>query len=566
MYKKLFILFLLFFFAQNAEAAELYFTISDSELSIGSEFNIGVNLNSEEVSINAAQAEINFPNNLYEIIEIDRKTSIFNFWIVEPSFSNDTGIISFIGGTAKGVSGESLNIFKINARVTGVGSGDQTFTDAVVTASDGKGTNILSSIKDLEISIGTKTVVIKKSVSVEEPVKVEKPRIEAVGLPDRPEVSIALYPDDSRWYSHTSEVIALWEVPDDVTKVALLLDHSPNTVPPEAEEELFNGKSFGVLEEGIWYIHVQFRNNIGWGPVDHYKISLDTTAPLPFEIKTGSDITDNPIPQIRFETQDSLSGVSSIVILIDEKISNISTETPIILPILSPGDHVVTVRVFDQAGNSVEDDLTLKILPLSTPIINFVTTTVSENELIFISGQSIEGDYVDINLCDKNCKEVFEKSIELGDSGNWELFISETLSTGLYTLTAKTRDERGATSYKTEDVLIKVKAVPVLSLGFVDLGWFELFLLLIVVVLAATSVVAWNYIEEQKKRGAYAVITSRDVKKFGELLDNDIVEIERRLHNIEPEIQGEIRTIIEKMKNTVTTLKKHIAKEVERLK
>jgi hypothetical protein len=52
------------------------------------------------------------------------------------------------------------------------------------------------------------------------------------------------------------------------------------------------------------------------------------------------------------------------------------------------------VRVFDLAGNSVESDLAFEVLPLPTPVIEFVTRSISQDELIFASGKSIPNAYI----------------------------------------------------------------------------------------------------------------------------------------------------------------------------
>ncbi len=93
--------------------------------------------------------------------------------------------------------------------------------------------------------------------------------VPAEGRPEMPKLRVPLYPDSSKWYSHLGEVVAFWDILQDVTKIATAVDKNPEPSPENIETALTTGKSFGILQEGVWYVHVQFRNNIGWGPVAH---------------------------------------------------------------------------------------------------------------------------------------------------------------------------------------------------------------------------------------------------------------------------------------------------------
>ena len=59
----------------------------------------------------------------------------------------------FIVGSTSGFSGKSLQILKIVFRTKEAGNADLTFTDAAITASDGSGTNVISTIRGVQITI-----------------------------------------------------------------------------------------------------------------------------------------------------------------------------------------------------------------------------------------------------------------------------------------------------------------------------------------------------------------------------------------------------------------------------
>src|SRR3989344_3209482 len=123
--------FFVFAYWQVASAAVLYVSPPAKNAAIGDEFFLDVKGNTEAVAINAAQAVIHFPNSILTADSIDKSGSIFNFWVEEPVISNENGTINFIGGTPKGISGDTLQLLRIKFKATGSGSADVTFSDAV---------------------------------------------------------------------------------------------------------------------------------------------------------------------------------------------------------------------------------------------------------------------------------------------------------------------------------------------------------------------------------------------------------------------------------------------------
>lgn len=568
--------------AFQAEAATLSLLPEARTFGVGQTFSVDIKVNTEEAFINATQATIRFPNDILELVSADKADSSFGFWVEEPKISNEEGTLSFTGGTAKGISGESLQILKIKFKAKGAGFAELAVQNAAVTASDGKGTNVLSVIKGTNITIGTETVVPVKPVAApmggeprpdisgrEEPKKVIREPVAAKGLPKKPELRVPLYSDESRWYNHSGEVLVLWNVSGDVIEVAVALDKNPTFRPQKAEKELFTGKNFGILKEGIWYIHVRFRNNVGWGSTAHYKISIDTTAPMPFEIKMGTLTSDNPTPEVRYEAHDALSGISHALLFIDGQGLLRSTTTITTLAPQPPGKHTLLIRIFDLAGNSVEDDLGFEILPLPTPTIDFITKTVSQGEFVFISGKAMPNAFVDVRILNTSGREVFKDAAKTNGGGNWELIIKEPLDRGKYTLLSFARDERGATSLAGEAVVFRIKPKTVISLGFVDFGWFEILLTFLLLVTAGISVGAWYYISAKKTREAYEIIVGRDIEKLSAILTNDLQKVEKLL-NLEAATETSDKTralyLFKKLHETIAKMKKYLGEEVKKLK
>jgi len=251
-----------FFFTGLIYAADFDVIPSTGTFGVTQEFSVNIKIDSGGDSINAAQAKIQFSSNTLQVKSISKDGSIFNFWLQEPEFSNDTGIIEFIGGTPSGVSGGSLQALKINFIAKGVGSSDFSFLDAAITASDGSGTNILSSSNGASFLVSSSASVPRvepgqdvptQPVPVATPIQIKRTPIEAIGLPGAPKIEIPLYPNPEDWYNLISQFHVSWSLPLDVSDVATDLNSNPTYDVPKSSEGLFENNSFSSFEEdGIY--------------------------------------------------------------------------------------------------------------------------------------------------------------------------------------------------------------------------------------------------------------------------------------------------------------------------
>lgn len=350
----------LFLFALPAvHAATLNLSTDKQTFVIGDTFSVDVKVDSGDVGVNAVQATIKYPQDTVAVTSIDQSSSAFTFWLQQPIFSNDTGEITFIGGSLSGLSGKSLEVFKVNFKIKGSGNVALSFTDGAITASDGSGTNVLSSMNGLQL-----TSITKQDATLIKPPQIVRPAVPTGKIPVVPTVTVSLYPDQTQWYNAVSPFITNWDLPKDVTDVATMLNQEP-AFDPTKSEGLFDNKNFGALGDGVWYLHVRFKNAVGWGPTDHYKIAIDTIPPLPFtaEVKEGLS-TEKINPTLTFKTSDQPSGISEYRILIDNVVVGQTTDESFVLPPQRPGTYAVIVQAQDKAGNRSESRLALTIQEL----------------------------------------------------------------------------------------------------------------------------------------------------------------------------------------------------------
>lgn len=127
-----------------AEAATLHLSPSSGNYYGGENFKVHV-LVSSDVTANAISGILNFPTRYIKVVNIDKKDSVLNFWIEEPSFSNSgaLGNIRFEGVALNpGFTGSGKNIVTITFRADEQGTADINFYQSTILANDGLGTNI----------------------------------------------------------------------------------------------------------------------------------------------------------------------------------------------------------------------------------------------------------------------------------------------------------------------------------------------------------------------------------------------------------------------------------------
>jgi len=363
----------------KAEAATLSVILDKTIFRIGDTFTASVIIDSQDVGVNAAQGTITFSPDVLSVVSADKSKSVFDFWLSEPSVDNASGKVAFTGASIAGVSGKSLKVFDISFKVKGSGSSTIDITDAAVAASDGSGTNILSQTNSVNF-----TSVAAGSVSVIPPPQIARVPQVVKKVPAPPIVQISLYPDPNAWYNAVGPFLAQWTLPEDVSSVATSLDKNPST-DPVTSEGLFNNEGFAPLSDGIWYLHVRFKNNVGFSSSTNYRIAIDTVPPVAFTaiVREGLS-TAVSAPTLSFESQDPFSGIEDYEIYADGTLAGKTASTTFILPALKPGNHAIVVNAVDAAGNKTESRLSINIIrPPFLVIYNFEVSDLLFFVIIF---------------------------------------------------------------------------------------------------------------------------------------------------------------------------------------
>lgn len=562
--KKNFVIFLFLVFSfliscEKAEAADasLYLSPDSGVYSIGDIFSIQAMVDSGGEPINVADGVLSFSPQFLEVVSISQDNSVFNFWSTEPDFSNARGIVEFAGGTSKSFLGTSGNIITVAFKAVANGNTQITFSSGAVLAADGKGTNILTSMKggNYEFRPG---VIIPPSQKGKESFIIPE------GAPSLPEVVSYTHPSEDEWYSKADPRFS-WSVPPGITGIRFEIDKSPITVPELDYPSSIEEKEFKDISDGTWYFHIRFKNQYGWGEVKHRRFLIDTEPPqsLQIRIEDEGDQT-NPSPVLYFEGIDTLSGINyyevkfgnSNFVILEEPFYRVSPQ--------EPGFYTVIVKAIDKAKNYVISTEDLEIKPLEPPIIEDYPKRDEVGGSLSVKGTSkYPGAAVMVFI--KKGDEEEMREVQTGENGAWNFVYDKELEEGVYQLWAQVKDKRGAKSTPTPKITVIVALPFLIRIGRVAIDYLTVILtlaglvagLVLVIFFARYKISQWRKsLKKETKEVAQSV-----VKAFS-VLEKDIQEQIEYLDK-KPGLSDSEKDIYNKLKDALNSSKETIGKEIK---
>lgn len=368
---------------QLVNAATNYLAPSSGSFEIGSTLSTNVYIDAKGQAINSSEGTINFPKDLLEVVSLSKSGSIFTLWVEEPSFSNSQGVISYVGGLpAPGYTGATGKVLTINFKIKKAGEAKISFSGSAIRASDGLGTNVLSGSGQ-----GNFTLIDKKSApepDKEAPKEAPKAEVDKkdTDLLINLSISSATHSDQNKWYSNANPSFS-WALPAGVEQVKLLYDQSPSSVPTQLYTTPINSKVLTSQPDGKYYLHLQLKNKNGWGSVNSFAVNIDTTKPTDLAVTESGDSQKAQSAKVfKISAQDALSGIDYYELIIDDQapVKWIDDGSGLYeTDSLAAGDHVLTVKAFDKAGNYITSSSNFKVLSseLSQEPVSALTVTKS---------------------------------------------------------------------------------------------------------------------------------------------------------------------------------------------
>lgn len=444
-------------FSQTAFAATLSFTPPSGTHEQNTTFSVGVYVGSLDKSMNAASGTVTFPADKLQVVSLSKSGTIIDFWAVEPSFSNTAGTIKFEGVVLPpGFQGGNGRIITVNFKGKATGIADVKVTGGQVLANDGVGTPLATTVSSATFTIKEAAPAEPKPIDLDEEVPVE----ESAPLPE------AVCEADSLIYSTThpgtiwrreNTAVFNWDVASDVVASRIAFDKSPNTEPSNLSTPALTQKKYENLSDGIWYFHLSLQDNDGWSETEHFKIKIDSTAPeITLTEVARADLT-NPKIVLDLSFKDNMSCVKEFTIAIDgtpvdyNKLPNGNYE----LETIEPGEHELSVIVYDRAGNQNEEYIDVTVKALDAPVVKEYQTSVLRSGDLIVKGETIKNSNITAKITSRRNSFLAREDFQSG-SGKFTWTPGTKLRGGTYFVSFKVTDARGASSNWSEPIEIKI--------------------------------------------------------------------------------------------------------------
>lgn len=554
--------FVLFFYAQIAFAADIFLGSDKSEVRVNDTFAVTVFINSAGVPVNSAEGTLSFPNDLLSVESVSMSGSVFSIWVEQPTFSNNAGIVSFNGGSPNpGFNGARGAVLRVNFKAKEKGAAVLSFNGASVYANDGLGTDVTSGRR------GT-SVIIGDSVAVPQP---QQPS--GVNTPGAPEITSVEMPDQDKWYSK-SRAVFNWNVGGQITSAQLLLGSFPASVPTITYTPPIGNKEVSGLSDGISYLHVRFANSSGWGATAHRKIKIDTTAPTGLTV--SSDITEDDYVALDLRAQDKTSGVQSYKVLWNgNQLGETSVEPSLnssvnfVIPALPSGTQELSVRAYDRAGNFVTENISVSVPRIKTPKITEYSEEITKEGQITIKGTTYPLGDVFVYIKDGD-DEPKKYPVKADDAGVFEFKSGHISHVGLASAWVVASRGELIQSEPSEVVYIKVNKSLVVRTGLfaIEVLMVLIPLILLLLLLMFTTYYGFHKFRVMRRRLLLDLDkTEDDSRKIFEVIKDDVkksIHLFKKL-STRRKISDEEKEVLETLSKDVEQAEEYFEKRIEKI-
>jgi hypothetical protein len=159
--------------------------------------------------------------------------------------------------------------------------------------------------------------------------------------------------NSAKWYS-SRDVKVGW-ISQEGVEYLYDFDATSTSVMPSPKKTSSSNLLLHAPTDGIYYFKIAPLQNGVQGSTTLLKIKIDTTSPeIPLIKASSQEVHTDEMVRFQFESSDDLSGAQkNFYISVDGSI-NLPTTPQLYMPFNMAGDHVVKVRVYDNAENYSE--------------------------------------------------------------------------------------------------------------------------------------------------------------------------------------------------------------------
>ncbi len=160
-----------------AEGGILYIDPANVVHSVGDVFDVQVLLDSGGVSVNAAEADIEFNPTAVSVVRVSTRDSLLTLWPTAPYYSNEEGVVRFSGLMEESFNGEGGLLLTITLKALRNMTTNARLAAGAILAADGQGSNIITGMKSGALTIRPQEIEETADLDAREPVVGDLPTL-----------------------------------------------------------------------------------------------------------------------------------------------------------------------------------------------------------------------------------------------------------------------------------------------------------------------------------------------------------------------------------------------------
>lgn len=309
---------------------------------------VSVQLSSGGESINAIRVHMQFNQHIVSVDKLDTSGTLCEKGVVLDSvIDNANGTILFSCVIPGGYQGPGGVLVRALLRPVSTGDASLSFMpDSEVLANDGLGTNVLRLASGGNYLVGNGD------------------------NPLRLLVFSSSHPNENQWYASRNAVFSWNAVPTKSVAYRYALDQNPADEFIQSDAVATTTKlsvRISAPADGEWYFHVAAITGMTVGPVTTLPIRVDTTPPRqPVVLLSDATVAVGDTVRLAFSSSDDMSGLQkNFYVSIDNQPAFLPAVSPLFIPFADAGQHAVTVRAIDNAGNVSDATVFITVKPTS---------------------------------------------------------------------------------------------------------------------------------------------------------------------------------------------------------
>ncbi len=161
-------------------------------------------------------------------------------------------------------------------------------------------------------------------------------------------------PNSERWYNKT-QVRLFWSNSGShyIYAINQAEDYQLDIKSDQITES--NKLVRNISRDGIYFFHIANWQDGDIGSTAHFKIKIDTTPPKSPKIFASTEnLRVGDILRLGFKSADSLSGLQKNYYVSIDNNTGLPSSEQLYIPLSDKAKHLISVRVFDRAGNFSE--------------------------------------------------------------------------------------------------------------------------------------------------------------------------------------------------------------------